>query len=130
MLTNACNHGVAARDLTIRKRMDRNSRALHCYRVFIMGVYYKAACDEAKEQIDPGHIDDLGVKANAIAHPDHPFGPVVVFAMLHRWKASARIANDSADDDGYFAYADVTEEVLAAYNEQYKTQLKFTGKSR
>jgi hypothetical protein len=31
--TNARNHGVAARDLTIRKRMDRNSRALHYYGV-------------------------------------------------------------------------------------------------
>jgi len=27
---NDSNHGVAACDLTIRKRMDRNSRALHC----------------------------------------------------------------------------------------------------
>jgi hypothetical protein len=35
---NACNHGVAARDLTIRKRMDRNSRALHCYRAFMTKV--------------------------------------------------------------------------------------------
>jgi hypothetical protein len=97
---------------------------------FTMGVYYKAACDEAKEQIDPGHINDLGVKAGSIAHPEHPFGPVVIFAMLYRWKAPVRIANDTADDDGYFVYADVTEEVLKAYNERYKTQLMFTGQSR
>jgi len=95
-----------------------------------MGAYYKAACDEAKEQINPGHIDDLGIKAKSIAHPNHPFGQVVIFAMLHRWKASVRIANDTGDDDGYFDYADVTDEVLKAYNEHYKTQLRFTGESR
>ena len=95
-----------------------------------MGTYYQVACDERKERIDPGDIDDLGIKAGPIAHPKHPFGPVVMFAMLHRWRRPVRLVNDCAEDPGYFEYENVTEEVLAAYNEYYETEFKFTGKSR
>lgn len=95
-----------------------------------MGVYYQVACDKHKERIDPGEIDDLGIKEGPIAHPEHPFGPVVVFAMLHRWQASVRLVNDSSDDPGFFEYENVTEEVLRKYNEYYKAEFKFTGKSR
>lgn len=88
-----------------------------------MGVYYKAACDELREKIDPGKINDLGVKASAIAHPDHPFGSVVVFAMLGRWSGHAtRLANDTEDDEGYFGYQDVTKQVVQDYNERYGTE--------
>lgn len=91
-----------------------------------MGIYYKIACDEVKECIDPGHINDLGIKAGAIAAPDHPFGSVVVFAMVMRWDHPVRLVNDSGDDPAYFEYTDVTEDVLKEYNERYKTELKFT----
>ena len=95
-----------------------------------MGVYFKVACDEAKECIDPGSINDLGVKAGSIAHPEHPFGPVVVYATLHRWHSPIRLANDSHDDPGYYDYLDVTEEVLREYNQTYNTHFRFTGKPR
>ena len=45
-----------------------------------MGIYYRAACDELRESIDPGDINNLGNKIGAIAHPEHPFGAVLVFA--------------------------------------------------
>lgn len=95
-----------------------------------MGVYYQVACDESKERIDPGDIDDLGIKAGAIAHPEHPFGPVVMFAMLHRWRSPIRLVDDTRDDPGYFEYVNVTEVVLLQYNEFYETEFRFTGKSR
>lgn len=86
-----------------------------------MGVYYKIACDEVKESIEPGDINDLGIKLNAISAPDHPFGAVCVFAMARRWACRpCRIVDDCGDDPGYFDYADVTEEVIKAYNEVYR----------
>lgn len=92
-----------------------------------MGVYYKVACDEAKENIDPGAIDDLGIKAPAIAALDHPFGAVVIYAMLYFWKHPVRLVNDMLDDPGYFEYSDVTADVLKAYNERYETNMQYTG---
>lgn len=92
-----------------------------------MGTYYQVACDEKKERIDPGEINDLGIKSGPIANPKHPFGAVVIFAMLHRWRAPVRLVNDCAEDAGYFEYANVTEETLKAYNEFYGMSLKFTG---
>lgn len=51
-----------------------------------------------------------------------------MFAMLYRWKAPIRLANDhDGDDPGYFDYKEVTEEVLNEYNKYYNTQLVFTG---
>lgn len=94
-----------------------------------MGVYYKVVCDERKERISPGDIDGLGNKSGAISHPRHPFGSVIVFAMLHRWRAAVRLVNDSEEDPSYLEYEDVTESVLREYNEQHKTEYKFTGES-
>lgn len=93
-----------------------------------MGTYYMAACDEAKERIDPGSINDLGVKFGSISHPEHPFGSVVIFAMATRWRGKqARIASDIGSDPGYYDYREVTAEVLAEYNRVHRTDLRFTG---
>ena len=93
-----------------------------------MGTYYKIACDELKERIDPGSIDNLGIKWRSIAHPDHPFGSVAIFALVTRWEGkAARIANDLCDDAGYFEYADVTQQIMVEYNLEYGTALRFTG---
>jgi hypothetical protein len=49
--------------------------------------------------------------------------------MSRRWSCiPCRIANDTGDDDGYFRYKDVTAEVIAEYNEEYGTALRFTGR--
>ena len=92
-----------------------------------MGIYYMIACDELKERIDPGAINKLGIKEHAIthhaiAHLEHPFGAVVVFALLNRWERKViRLANDmSGEDLGYFDYTDVTEAILSDYNTYYK----------
>jgi hypothetical protein len=92
-----------------------------------MGVYYQVGCEEAKEVIDPGQIDDLGCKIKAIASPDHPFGSVVIFAMARRW--CGKTAEVIADYDEKFdvGFTNVTEEVLKEYNEYYQTNLRFTG---
>ena len=93
-----------------------------------MGIYYQIACDELEERIDPGSINNLGVKAKNIANPKHPFGQVVVFVLLTRWEGkSVRLVDDCEDDPGYFEYKDVTEDVLKEYNEVYGTEYKFTG---
>jgi len=93
-----------------------------------MGDYYAVACDELKESIDPGAINNLGVKAESVAHPNHPLGAVVIFALLNRWSGKAvRVANDFGYDPGYFKYRDITREVLKEYNEYYKTKLRYTG---
>ena len=86
-----------------------------------MGIYYDAVCDEKRERIEPGHINDLGIKAYAIAFPTHPFGPVVIFAMLSRWRNCAvRLQADESCPEDVFDYKDVTAEVVAAYVEHYK----------
>lgn len=93
-----------------------------------MGVYHKIACDECKESIDPGNINDLGIKTWAIASPEHWLGILAVFAMTSRWDGnSVRLVNDTAYDQGYFMYTDVTKEVIEAYNEKYGTDLRYTG---
>lgn len=92
-----------------------------------MGIYYQVACDATQERIDPGGINDLGIKADAIAYPKHPFGPVVIYAMLTRWSGkSVRLVNDLGDDPGYFDYADITGEIIAEYNKKYGTNLVHT----
>ena len=96
-----------------------------------MGIYYMIACDELKERIDPGHINNLGIKAHAIAHPKHPLGSVVIFALLYRWRGKViRLANDAGNDAGYDDYKDVTNEVIDEYNTEYMgsvfTPLTFT----
>lgn len=101
-----------------------------------MGTYYKIACDEVRESIDPGDINNLGVKLGSIAHPEHPFGPVAVFAMAWRWSGKAcQIVPDGGDDDeAYYAYQDVTAEVVKDYNAHYEKALKaplvYTGKPK
>ena len=93
-----------------------------------MGIYYKVACDDHRECIDPGSIDGLSVKASGIASTAHPLGAVTLFALLNRWcGATVRLADDLADDPGYYDYVDVTAEVLAEYNQKYGTDLKYTG---
>lgn len=94
-----------------------------------MGTYYQVACDQHKERIDPGDINNKGIKAHAIAHPNHEFGPVVIFAMLRRWNAPIRLADDTREDEGYFDYKNVTQQVIADYNEVYGTSLEYTGKA-
>jgi hypothetical protein len=94
----------------------------------MMGTYYKVACDETKENIDPGSINDLGVKKHAVAAPEHPLGPIVVFALVTRWFGKkCRAVIDVDDDLGYFDYKDITKEVIEAYNKEYHTNLEFTG---
>ena len=93
-----------------------------------MGTYYCVACDELKEKIDPGDINNCGVKQGSIGSLDHPIGAVSVFAMCRRWRhKEIRLAYDSADDPGYDEYTDVTKEVLEEYNKEYKTDLTYTG---
>lgn len=94
-----------------------------------MGTYYMVACDKLKERINPSNINNLGIKAGPIAHPNHPFGQVVMFALLNRWSnESIRLVNDGqSDEDAFFEYADVTKEVLSDYNEYYQVELIFTG---
>ena len=92
-----------------------------------MSTYYKIACDEVRENIDPGGINDLGVKEFAISHPDHPFGAVCVYAMRTRWNGlGCRIVSDSGGDHGYDEYVSVTGQVLAEYNKYYGCDLHLT----
>lgn len=92
-----------------------------------MGIYYEAVCDDLKERIDPGNINDLGNKLLSISHPQHPFGQVVVFAMAHRWVGkAARIVDDLGEDYQDLGYKEVTEEVLTDYNKIYGTKLNAT----
>lgn len=92
-----------------------------------MGVYYQIACDELRERIDPGYIDNLGIKRGAIACHDHPFGPMVIFALLNRWAGKqARLVDDTSDDPGYFLYQNVTAFIIYEYNQQYHTNFKLT----
>ena len=65
-----------------------------------MGTYYRAACDAAKQTIDPGYMNDLGMKHSAISHPNHPFGPILSFAMSTRWiGGSVRLVSDNVEDE-------------------------------
>ena len=82
-----------------------------------MGNYYKVACDELKENIDPGDIDNLGIKRLSIDWFEHPFGAVVIFAMLTRWAGKdVRLVDDCGEDPGYFEYKNVTRHILEEYN--------------
>lgn len=93
-----------------------------------MGTYYCIACDELKEKIDPGDIDDCGIKQGSIGHLQHPVGPVSIFALCRRWRnKEIRLACDSSDDPGYNDYTNVTKEILEEYNMEYQTNLTYTG---
>lgn len=93
-----------------------------------MGIYYVVACDDLHEHINPGSIDDLGIKAHAISNPQHPFGAVVIFALRTRWYGkTARLIDDCGFDPAFSDYGDVTEEVLREYNSYHKTSYSFTG---
>lgn len=84
-----------------------------------MGTYYKVACDALQENIDPGDVNDGGIKLKAISHPQHAFGPLVVFAMAGRWNGRlCRVVPDNREDAAaaYDDYKDVTEEVITEYN--------------
>jgi hypothetical protein len=89
-----------------------------------MGIYYAVACDEMKERIDPGEINNLGMKEYAIAYPDHPFGALVIFAMLTRWRhKNITLVNDYDDEESYYEYTDITADVVTAYNAVYNAKL-------
>jgi len=93
-----------------------------------MGVYYKLVCDEVKESIDPGSINNLGNKAGAIANLEHPLGAVAMLTLIHRWRDPVRLISD--EEDAYFDYTDITKEALKMYNFAYNTQLRFTGECK
>ena len=97
--------------------------------VINMGTYFKVVCVELSEQIEPGHINDLGVKAGNIAHIEHPFGPLVIFAMVSRWRGKRIYLVGDTDDDSerYENFNDVTKQLIGDYNKYYKTDLVFTG---
>ena len=85
-----------------------------------MGVYYMIACDELKERIEPGDVFGLGIKRGAITSVEHPIGALVINTLMGRWNGrSCRVADDCGEDPGYFEYTDVTEEVMADYNEEW-----------
>jgi len=90
-----------------------------------MSVYYKIACDEVREHICPGDINDGGMKEYSISSPLSAFGPVAVFAMWNRWEGKpCRIVSDSGEAIAYDDYTDVTKAVLDDYNEYYEKHLK------
>lgn len=99
-------------------------------KVIAMGNYYQVACDELKERIDPGDINDLGIKAGPVAHLEHPLGALTIFNLLGRWHCmSVRLVSDAGgDDEAYHRYTDVTYETIRRYNEVYKTNIKYTRK--
>lgn len=96
-----------------------------------MGVYYKIACDQAREVIDPGDVNDFGIKFSSITCLDHPIGSLTIFALGRRWSGkTVRLVDDCGDDDTpYFTYRDVTREVIEEYNEHNRgdEQIRYTG---
>lgn len=84
-----------------------------------MGVYHKIVCDYHKETLDPGEIDDLGNKYDAIMHPEHPIGSLMMFTILTRWRKPIRIVTD--DEEEYYSrrYVDVTAEMLKSQRKYY-----------
>lgn len=93
-----------------------------------MGTYYCVVCDELEEKIDPGSIDNLGIKEGAIGNLKHSIGAVTIFALCGRWRnKKIRLANDSGNDPGYDDYTEITKEILEEYNKSYKTNLIYTG---
>lgn len=91
-----------------------------------MGTNYRVVCDDAREFIDASNIGDQCNKACAMAHTNNPIGPVVMFALLERWReSSVRIIPDW--DHHWFTYTEVTEDVLKEYNSMYGTSLQFSG---
>ena len=93
-----------------------------------MGIYYKLACDDAREIISPSHIDNLGQKFGSITQPNHPLGAIFIFAMATIWNnKSARVVNDSFEDSAYSEYEDVTEYIINEYNKFKGTEYVYTG---
>ena len=91
-----------------------------------MGTNYRVVCDDWREFIDASNIGDGCNKAWAIAKTDNPIGPVVMFALLERWReSSVRIIPDW--DNDWSSYTEVTGEVLEGYNSIYGTSLRFSA---
>lgn len=95
-----------------------------------MGIYFKVACDRLQQSIDPGFADVeqdpiyyYSIK-EGICHPDHPFGSIVLFCLMYKWRGEqVRLVSDIGDDPGYYTYEDITQEVLDSYNDKFKTNL-------
>jgi hypothetical protein len=82
-----------------------------------MGIYCKVACDETRESIDPGLINNSGIKIQHLGRRNHPLGPLVMHVLTWRWQGkSCRVVDDSGDDPAYDAYVDITESMIADYN--------------
>ena len=84
-------------------------------------------CDDLRESIDPSYVNDLGCKAYPIAHPDHPFGALVIYAMLNSWCGkSVRLVNDEIYEVDYYYYKDITKGLIDSYNFNYRVSLNYT----
>jgi len=97
-----------------------------------MGAYYKLVCDELRESIDPGAINNCGIKLGSISFPNHPFGSVSIFAMSIVWGIDYkfRLINDERYPEEYFDYKDITKQIIDRYNDCYCTEenkLQYTG---
>jgi hypothetical protein len=97
-----------------------------------MGVYYRIVCHSRRECIEPGSINNLGIKLSSITHPSHPIGTLAVFALVDRnWDAVSLVSDGT---DLYDEYSDVTRELIEAFNAWFKDRpevepLRFTGDS-
>lgn len=93
-----------------------------------MGTYFAVACDELKEKLDPGSVNNGPIKLGGMCMRGNPFGALTLYTMAGgRWyRKACRIVNDSADDPGYFDYTDVTAEAIIEYNDSYEESLEHT----
>lgn len=92
-----------------------------------MGLVYRVANDDAREVICPQLVDDLSGKMPGTAAPGHPFGNILLYLMGTFWNGSScRLVNDEGDQEEFYGYTNITEKVIAAYNEQFRTNHKFT----
>lgn len=94
-----------------------------------MGTYYHVVCIDLKEKIEPGDINDLGIKGWSYRAFRTPLWSDSNFRDANKMeRKSVHLMGDYRDDiDIYNDYINVTKQLIDEYNKYYKTDLVFTG---
>lgn len=97
-----------------------------------MSTSVKVLCGKRWETLDPGRIMLDGKRFSShefgIAHPNHPFGHLLLYAMTNRWWVGRSVTLIDESHDLYTDYfedtRDVTDIIVSDYNKAYGTRFE------
>lgn len=101
-----------------------------------MSTSVKVLCVKRWETLDPDRIMRDGKWCSShefgIAHPNHPLGHLLLYAMVHRWTQGGQVTLIDESHDFYTDYFedthDVTDLIVHDYNKAYGTTFEVAPK--